>query len=236
MCPFDDPPPRSDARLGLQLLLLLAPTSHMKREARCNSYSTGLVVAVSLVETESLGRCSGRSSARHRDTFDRLGHQFVVVPIRAVNGEPDGNARAIGEEAALGSVLAAIGGVGSRLFPPRVEPSSSPRPSRASSNRSPSHRRRPVAPAARTREKRRCRATRGISCVLTSRNKFPSHPRNSIGSRCGARTGWRTSHCDRELAACGTQVGVAAVVATTVPSLPKARQSTSNWRYAKSVP
>jgi hypothetical protein len=51
-----------------------------------------------------------------------------VISIRAVNREPDGYARAIGEQAAFRSALGAIGWIGAGFFPRPAAPSSSRRP------------------------------------------------------------------------------------------------------------
>lgn len=203
----------------------------MQRETRRDSYGSGFGVVVALVETEPLGLRAGRPRAFHRDAYDGLGHELVVVSVCAVNREPDGNARAIGEEAALGSVLAAIRRIRPGLFPPREGPWSSPRPAKASSSRRPSHRRRPGVPGARTRGRRQRRATREICDTPTSRNKSPSRPMRSTGSRSGARRGLLPWHRGRGPADGDIKVDVTDAWAAVAPLGPTGHRSGSNfWR------
>jgi hypothetical protein len=196
---FDYQESRSHARLTFQLLLLFASASQVKREARCNSDGAGLGVVLALVKTEPLRMRARGPRTVHRDARDGIGHELVVVAIRTVNREADGNARAIGEEAAFGPVLAAVRRVGPGLFPPRVGPWSSTRPAKASSSRRPSHRRRPEGPGARTRGRRHSRATRQICDTPRRRNRFQLRPRHSTGSRSATRRGSLPWRCGREL-------------------------------------
>ena len=233
---FYDPASRANARFAFQIFLLFAATSQMERETRCGSNGTSLIVVVSLVEAESLRRRTGRSRPRHRDALYRLGHELVVIAIRAINREADGNARAIGEEAALGSVLAAIRWVGSGPFPPRAEPWSWRRPVKASSTLCLWRRRKPRDLGARIRGRPRHRAIREICGRPTSTNRFLSHPRHSTDSQSAARRRSRPSHCDREPEGGGIQADVRAEAAIVAPSWPKVHRSASNLRHARSFP
>jgi hypothetical protein len=169
----------------------------------------------------------------HRDARDGLGHELVVVAICPVNREADGNARAIGEKAALGPVLAAIRRVGPGLFPPRVGPWSSPRPSKARSSRCPSHHRKPVVPAARTRGRHHSRATRETCDMPRRTNRSQWRPTHSTGSRSSVRRGSLPWRCGRGPVDGDIRVDVPDAWAAAAPSWSTWHRSVSNFRRAR---
>ncbi len=227
--PLDDPSSCLDAGLALEFLLLFAPAAHVKCEPVGSSDSPRLLVVECLVQAEALGRSLRRPRASHWDAVDRFRHQFVVVPIRPVNRQTEGHARAIDQEAAFGTVLGAIGWVWSGFFPPRGAPSSWPHPSTSNSSRCPSPHRRPEAPGARTRETLPRPATPGIVGTPTRRSRCPSRPERSTGNRFGARKESRPWHFDLAPEAGGIRAGARGAGEAAAPAWPRGRRTASNW-------
>ena len=192
----------------------------MKREPESSGERSGFFVVVSLVEAEPLRVSRGWPGPMHRDALDRFGHQQVVISIRAVNREPDGHARAIGEQAAFRSALGAIGWIGAGFFPRPAAPSSSRRPSRATSSRCLLSRRRPRVLDARTRETPRRRAIRESADRRRRTSRSPLHQGHSIDSPYEAQRRSRPLHRDRERAGCGSRAGVPAEAVGALPSSP----------------
>lgn len=91
---------------------------------------------IPLIQAQVLLAASSCAGAIHRDGRQRLGHQFLIVDIRAGNRDAQWYASTIGESGTLDSQFAAIGRVFPCLFPPRGMPWSSSRPNSASSSRS----------------------------------------------------------------------------------------------------
>src|SRR2546427_439439 len=80
------------------------------------------------------------------DDFDFLTSNKVLI----ATDRPRRHAARLGQDAALDPFLAAVGGVGAGLFPPRAGPCPSPRPWPATTSRCPRSSRTPGGPPART--------------------------------------------------------------------------------------
>ena len=200
----------------------------MKREPESNGERSGFLVIVSFVEAEPLRVSSGWPRPTYRDALDRFGHELVVILIGAVNREPDGHARAIGEQAAFRSALGAIGWVGAGFFPRPAAPSSSRRPSRATSSRCPWSRRRPRVLGARIRGTPRRRAIRESAYRRRRTSRSPLHRGHSIDSPYEAQRRSRPLHRDRERAGCGSREGVPAEAVGALPSSPTTSREVSS--------
>src|SRR5215210_7674535 len=122
----------------------------MQGEAELLGQGTRLVVVEAFVEAEVLRAAARRPGALDRDGLQRLPHQLMVVAVGPVDGRPERDAAAVGQQRTLDPALAAVGGVGAGFSPRRAGPCPSPRPAPATSSRSRTARRRPAALRART--------------------------------------------------------------------------------------
>ena len=233
---FDDPAPSLCTLPAARCLLLLASTTQVKLKSENPRQQARLSVIVPFIQAEPLRRRLARHRAAHRNAVEGVSEQQVIVPIRAGDGQPDGYARAIGEEAALGSALGPVGGVGPAFFPRRAATSSWRRRLRARTSRCLAFRHRPSDPVARTREKRQRPAIRDSAGRQMNKNRSPSRRARSTGSRCSARTGWPPLPCGRAREVCGTPGGDWALAAAEARSSPRVRQTTPKRGDATFLP
>src|SRR5262249_12797146 len=143
----------------------LATLANVRRESVALDKPSHLGGVIALVHTHALRLPLGGHGALDGNALDGRLDELAVVPIGARDLQSYGHAARVGEQAALGSGLAAIGRVGSGHFPPRAAPWSSRRPSTANPTRSPEARRKPAGRGTRidgTRPRRATRETGGM--------------------------------------------------------------------------
>src|SRR3954467_14308357 len=90
MCPLHAPTAGLLARLPLQLLGLLAPGSHVRREAELLHQVPRVVVVVSLVQAHPLRLLRRRFGAFHRDALQRRLDQLLIVAVGPSTAKPTG--------------------------------------------------------------------------------------------------------------------------------------------------
>ena len=129
----------------------LAAASQVQGEGEFLSQSARLVVVEAFVKAQVLGMLLGGGRAFHRDRFQGLPHQLVVVAVGAVDHLSERHAVAIGQHRVLDATFASIGGIAPGFSPPSgALPIVLPAP--ATSTRCLAGRRRPGSLPARCRE------------------------------------------------------------------------------------
>src|SRR6266545_1591297 len=154
---FNNPAAGALTSLTRDLLGFFATCANVGRKAKLRQDRPHLVVVIAFVQTHALRLLCAGFGTRNHDAFDRGTQQFHVVPVGAVNRQPNRDAVALGQQAALDAALGAVGRIGAGLFPPRAALWSLPRPYSASSSQSLSaHRsvRRRLARASQTHQLR----------------------------------------------------------------------------------
>src|SRR5262245_7077255 len=134
---FDHPAPGFEPRLLLECLGFVPTSTDVCREAKLLQEVPHLVVVVALIQTQPLRPLRGRVGPLYGDACNGGVHQLEIIPIRTVHGQPDGDAAAVGEQAALRTDLAAVGRILADLFPPQAGLWSSRHPWLATPNRCP---------------------------------------------------------------------------------------------------
>lgn len=116
---LDHPPPRLETRLLFEGLGLFPSRPDVGGEATLGQQLAYFIVVVALVQAHPL-RC-GRARLRplNRDTLDGRARHLEVMTIGPLDRQAEGHATAVGEHAALGADLAAVGRVLAHRFPPR---------------------------------------------------------------------------------------------------------------------
>ncbi len=79
---------------------------------------TRLVLVEALAGAEVLRAPARRLGARDRDRLDAPAHRLSVIAVRTVDHRPEGDAAAVGQQGALASALAPVGGVEAGFPPP----------------------------------------------------------------------------------------------------------------------
>src|SRR5262245_29969359 len=102
----------------LQRLGLFPPRTDMGREAKLRQQFPHFVIVIPFVQTHPLRGLGRWVGPLYGDAFNGLPSQLEIIPIRAIHGQTDGHAMAVGEDAAFGADFAAIRGVLAHLFPP----------------------------------------------------------------------------------------------------------------------
>ncbi len=115
---LDDPPPRAPAGGASLLLDLLASGADVRVEGIAGDDVARLLVVVCLVQADALRRYGRGLRTRDRDRVQRALQQLVIVAVRAVVVEPDGDPRGLTEDRALRPLLALSVGFGPVLGPP----------------------------------------------------------------------------------------------------------------------
>lgn len=219
---FDDPAARFVAGGALDLALRLTAAGNVSGEAELVDERVDLGVVVALVETQALRTMLRGSWTSKRDALESLTRELEVDTVRAVDRQPDGDARRFGQQAPFAAALGPIGWIGPGFFPLRAAPSTAPRPWTASSSR---YLRtcRSLAESAPTLSRRRPpRSTRETVDAPKNSNRCPSSAAHSTDSPFAARTESRSEHHDRVRGGCGNPADAWAAAATAVRSLPKA--------------
>jgi hypothetical protein len=97
---------------------LLATSTDVRRQLVGGDQLADLGVVICLVQADALRLLWGRLGALDRDRVERALQQLVVVAVRAVVIEPDGDARTLAEDRALRPPFALSVGFGPVLAPP----------------------------------------------------------------------------------------------------------------------
>src|SRR5262245_32880032 len=181
---FDDPAPCFAASLLLERLGFFSPCADVGGEAKLVQESPNLIIVVAFIQTQALRRLGCRVGPLNGDTLERSAHHLEIIPIRAVDGEPEGDALAIGEHAAFGPRFPAIGGVLAHLFPPQGGLWSSRRPSRATPSQCLARRHIPRGPVPTTPRRRRRLSTLESDDAPRCASTSPWRPGHPTGSRC----------------------------------------------------
>src|SRR5262249_49144007 len=194
--------------------------AHVGGEPELVEELVNLAAVVALVQADAAVEL-GVVEQPDRDRVDRGAQQLLVTDVGAGNLEPDRDASAFTEQAALDPAFGSAGRMGTASFAAEggIWPSGHGQP--ATPSRSPFAGRRRAAPAARTRQRRRRPPIRGSACTPTSSYRCRSHRARSTGNPCAARTGSRSSRPGRAHAGYGNQADARAAAATAAPSPPK---------------
>src|SRR5271166_5999215 len=190
ICPLYYPPPRFSSSGPFQLLRLFAARTDVCREAELLDDLPHCVIVVALIQAHALRLVGRRLWPFDRNALQGLLNQLHVVAIGAVHGQADRNSLSLHQQAALGTLLGAIGRVFAGLFPPRGVPWSCTRPCSPRTSRDLSSRRRPASRTPTFPGRRRLRPTPGSGRGLWSRDKNAWRSTPSTGSRCGEGKGW----------------------------------------------
>jgi hypothetical protein len=205
MRPFHHPAPRLVPRLPLPCLRLFATRAHMGREGELRHQLPDVVVVIALVQTQTLLLAGFGQVAMDRDAAQRRLDQLLVVAVGPVDGQADREAVGLDQQAALGPEFAPVGGVFARLFPPRAEPWSWPRPAPTSASPVPATGHTPPALAPRVSRRRPPRPIPESGGAPSSWNRCRWPSGRPTGSRCGARRRWHPWPADRARAGCDSR-------------------------------
>ena len=118
MAGFDDPTPGTPVGVVFSGFGLFAAGADVWREPEVSEQVADLLVVVGLVQTSALRRVLGRLGPVDRDRLERLLQQLVVVAIRAVVRDPDGDTGRLSDDRALGPFFALSVGFGPVFGPP----------------------------------------------------------------------------------------------------------------------
>lgn len=113
---LDDPAAGADACFARALFV--AARADVRGEAEFLGELARLVVVVAAVETEMLRLVRRRRGPADRDRLQRAAQQLVVVYVRARRGDPERDARAIGEQRSFRPFFARSVGFGPVCSPP----------------------------------------------------------------------------------------------------------------------
>ncbi len=117
---LNDPPPRLLPRLPCQVFGLLTAPTNVGGKAEFLHNGADLVIGVPFVQTYALWLAVGRVGSCDHDTFDCGTHELHIVAVCAINHHADRDALPLGQQRAFDAVFAAVGRIGSGLFPPQV--------------------------------------------------------------------------------------------------------------------
>jgi hypothetical protein len=117
-----------------------------------------------------------------------------------------------------------------------MEPSSSPRPSRANSNPPPRTRRRRRVPSPTLARTRPLRSTPRSGGAPTNSSRCPWRSTRSTGTRYAARTGSHSSHRDRARADCGSRADAVFELAAAARAATTEHRAIANRRRVPQVP
>src|ERR1700733_762900 len=236
MAAFDNPATGFESGRLLDGTDLFTATSDVRGEAKFFRQLTHLTVVVALVEAEALRSVARGLGPRDDDALERLTRQLEVVAVRPGDDDGEGDAVGLGQQAALGSALRSVGGVGAGFFPPRAAPSSSRRPLTASASPPQQTRRSPPGPSPKPSRRRPPRSIPRSAGAPTSLSRCPSPSVRSTDSPCAARTGSPSSRPDRARAGCDTRVDAACPAELTARSAPTARPECATHHHAPQGP
>src|SRR5262245_40618056 len=234
VCAFYHPPPGFAPRLCLQRLGFFPPCPDVGGEAKLLQEVSHLVIIVAFIQAQPLRRVGGWIGPLHSHTLDGLPSHLEILAVRTVHREPERHAATVGEEAALGAVLAAVRGVLAHLFPPREGLWSWLRPSPAMPSQCPVRRHILRAPVPIRPRKRPPPSTLGSDDGPHCASRARWRPRRPTGSRCGARRKWHPSLYDHRRGADGTPRDGACAAGGAVRYAPTRRPGyASHWGLAR---
>src|SRR5205823_2391318 len=119
--PLHHPPPRLVALGPVAPLLLLADPPDVRGVIRSDRRASTVGVVVRLVQAQVLLHF-GRVGPLDHDRLDRRLQELLLDHVGPGDHHAQRPAVAVGQQALLGPLLAAVGGVLTRLFPPRTGP------------------------------------------------------------------------------------------------------------------
>src|SRR5579871_4387571 len=190
MRPLHHPTTRLVACLPLHLLRGPLLGWQVHREVELFGDRLHLVIVIAQVQTQPLRIVGRRRGTLHGDTAEGFFDHLHIGTVGAVHGQSDGDALALGQQAALAALLGPVGGVFACLFPPRGVPWSCTRPCSARTNRCLSSRRRPSDHVPINPGRRRPGPILESGRGRWKRGRTWWRPELSIGSRYAARRGW----------------------------------------------
>src|SRR5882724_1338420 len=184
------------------------------------------VEVIALIQAHALWLLWGRRRARERDTGARLLDHLEVIPIGPLNGDPQGDAAAVGEHAPFGPELPAVGRILTHLFPPRgalvITPSmashSQSMPCKASYSPRPCSQRARKTPPPSTPG-----SGDGRNCL----NRGQCHSGRSIGTQYGGRRRWHPWPDDHRRGAGGTRTGAVSGAGALAGCAPTVRRGSA---------
>ncbi len=196
-----DPTPRFPTSPPLDLLGLLAAGLDVRREAEVRQDLSDLVLVIPLIQAQALRLLGAGLGALDGDALQGCRGQLHVVAVGPVHGQPDRDAVALDQQAALDALLGTVGGIFPGLFLPRGVPWSCTRPGSATSSRCPSARRIRSALSSTSPGRHLRRPTPGSGQGRWSRGRTWSRPALSTGSRFAGQRRWHPDKLGRGCAA-----------------------------------
>src|SRR5713226_3482326 len=190
MRPFHDPTPRFPTRCSLDPLGLWSLGGDVHGEAKLLEGLSDLFIRVPFIQTQVLLVFLGDYRPLDRNAGQRLFDHLHVGAVGPVYGQPDRNAVALDQQAALGAFLGSVGGVFARLFSPRGVPWSCTRPCSATASRCPSGPHIPATPSSTAPRRPPQRPTPESGRAPWTPGRTWWRPALSTGNRCAARTRW----------------------------------------------
>src|SRR5215510_807722 len=212
----------------LQCLGFFPPGPNMSRETKLLQEVSHLVIVIALIQTQPLRRVWSRVGSLYSDLLDSLACHLEIIAISAVHSQTDGHATAVGEEAAFGAALAAVGRILTHLFPPREELWSSRRPLRAMPSQYLAGRRIPQGPVPTRPQRRPLPPTLGTGGGRSCWNRCRSRSARSTDSPCVVQRKWHPWPCDHRPVGGGTPVDGVSVLVRAVGGAPIIRQGYAN--------
>src|SRR5260370_12673552 len=128
MRPFHDPTPRFPSRRPLDPLGFLSFGGDTRGEAKLIDGLLALMIRIPFVQTQVLLVFLGDYRPLDRNAGQRLFDHLHVGAVGPIYSQPDRNAMALYQQAALGTFLGSVGGGFARPFPPPGVPWASTRP------------------------------------------------------------------------------------------------------------
>src|SRR5262249_25860624 len=122
------------ARLLFDRLCFLATRPNMRGEPKLLQDIAHFLIIVAFVEAHALRLRHRWLRALDDHTVERGPHQFHVMPVGAIDHQPNGDAVPLRQQTALDPAFGAVGGVWAGFFPPREALWSSRRPCSASAS------------------------------------------------------------------------------------------------------
>ena len=184
--PLDDPTPGAAAVDALGGLFVAAGLD-VRSVATTARFPTNNVRIESFIATKMLWAARSRTRAANRNTVESGTEEFLIVPIRTIDGQAQGDAAAVAQHRPLNAQLAPIGRVWPGFFPRPREPWWSSHRYFATSIGC-----RDVCRNVGGNISTACGTRRGVPTLGSSgarccRNRTPA-ARPSTGSRCGVRS------------------------------------------------
>src|SRR4029453_4615159 len=228
MGPLHHPPASFVAGCMRDRLSFLTPCPDVSGEPKRGQQLAHFIDVIAFVQTHPLWLLGSGRRPLDRDTDDGLLDHLEVIAVRALNGEADRHAAAVGEDTPFGADLPAVGRILAHLFPPRGGLWSSPRPWPATPSQSPARLRTQPDLAPRRPGRPRRLPTLGSGGAPNSWNKGLCPVARSIDTQSAGRRRWYPWLGDHRRGAGGTPAGAASGAGATAGCAPTGRRVSAN--------